>query len=160
AGRPGGVPCARARPVRNERSYRPLMVATRGEDSRRIGRGERARPGKYDKTGRRATSQDGCLTLATIDSGVEPAVELAHRRAQAPTQPTTARASRTSARLAALVSDPEGLDLAVKFGDRVARPEDLHVAVRELGRLSASAPGGVLSPVDRALLGVGASVAR
>src|SRR5699024_598458 len=42
-------------------------------------------------------------------------------------------------------SDPEGLDLAVKFVDRVARPEDLHVAARELGRLSASAAGGFLS---------------
>src|SRR5699024_12179382 len=72
------------------------MVATRGEDSRRIGRGERARPGKYDKTGRRATSQDGCMTLATIDSVVEPAVELAHRWAQATTQSTTASESRRS----------------------------------------------------------------
>src|SRR5699024_5294755 len=80
--------------------------------------------------------------------------------ARATAQSTTASESRTSGRLAALVSDPEGLDLAVKFVDRVARPEDLHVAARELGRLSASAAGGFLSPVDRALLGVGASVAR
>ncbi|HLR27691.1 MAG TPA: bifunctional proline dehydrogenase/L-glutamate gamma-semialdehyde dehydrogenase [Ruania sp.] len=100
------------------------------------------------------------MTLATIDSVVEPAVELAHRWARATAQSTTASESRTSGRLAALVSDPEGLDLAVKFVDRVARPEDLHVAARELGRLSASAAGGFLSPVDRALLGVGASVAR
>lgn len=100
------------------------------------------------------------MTLATFDSVVEPAVKLAHRWAQATAQSTTASESRTSGRLAALVSDPEGLDLAVRFVDRVARPEDLHVAARELGRLSASAAGGFLSPVDRALLGVGASVAR
>src|SRR5699024_12338706 len=52
--------------------YRALIVAPRSEDLRRIGRGGRARPGKYDKTGRRAASQDGCMTLATIDSVVEP----------------------------------------------------------------------------------------
>ncbi|WP_277050630.1 proline dehydrogenase family protein, partial [Ruania albidiflava] len=100
------------------------------------------------------------MTSATIASVVEPAVQLAHRWAAATAQSTTSAESRTTRRLAALVADPEGLDLAVRFVDRVARPEDLHVAARELARLSASAASGFLSPVDRALLGLGASVSR
>jgi len=100
------------------------------------------------------------MTSATIDSVVEPAVQLAHRWAAATAQSSTGAESRTSRRLAALVADPEGLDLAVQFVDRVARPEDLQVAARELARLSASAASGFLSPVDRALLGLGASVSR
>ncbi|SED71858.1 bifunctional proline dehydrogenase/L-glutamate gamma-semialdehyde dehydrogenase [Ruania alba] len=100
------------------------------------------------------------MTETTLSTAVEPAVQLARRWAEATSHGTTASESRTSGRLAALVSDPEGLDLAVRFVDRVARPEDLAVAARELGRLSTSAAGGFLSPVDRAMLAVGASVAR
>src|SRR5665647_143732 len=40
-----------------------------------------------------------------------------------------------TARLAALVADPEGLELAVRFVDRVMRPEDPAVAARELAAL-------------------------
>ncbi|UFU05542.1 bifunctional proline dehydrogenase/L-glutamate gamma-semialdehyde dehydrogenase [Ruania halotolerans] len=100
------------------------------------------------------------MTETILSSAVEPAVQLAHRWAAATSHGTTSSESRTSRRLAALVSDPEGLDLAVRFVDRVARPEDLAVAARELGRLSTSAAGSFLSPVDRAMLGVGAAVAR
>ncbi len=68
---------------------------------------------------------------------------------------------RTTGRLAALVSDPAGLELAMHFVDRVARPEDLGVAARELGGLaaSASAARGFLGPADLALLRAGAAVA-
>ncbi|GAA4432221.1 proline dehydrogenase family protein [Georgenia halophila] len=65
----------------------------------------------------------------------------------------------TSEQLAALVSDPEGLDLAVRFVDRVARPEDARVAARELAGISAGA-AGFLAPTDRALLAVGSKAAR
>ena len=100
------------------------------------------------------------MTSVTIDAMVEPAVELAHRWAQATAQSTTGAESRTSKRLAALVADPAGLDLAVRFVDRVARPEDLQVAARELARLSASDASSFLSPVDRLMLGTGAAVSR
>ena len=63
-----------------------------------------------------------------------------------------------SAQLAALVSDPAGLDLAVRFVDRVARPEDRRVAARELARLS-SRSARFLGPLDRMLLGAGALAA-
>ncbi|MFC7405884.1 bifunctional proline dehydrogenase/L-glutamate gamma-semialdehyde dehydrogenase [Georgenia alba] len=65
----------------------------------------------------------------------------------------------TSAQLAALVGDPAGLDLAVRFVDRVARPEDARVAAKELAGISAGS-AGFLRPTDRALLGVGARAAR
>lgn len=65
-------------------------------------------------------------------------------------------------RLGALVASPEGLDLALRFVDRVARPADPVVAARELagmgrevGRLR-----GVVSPLDLGLLVAGALTAR
>src|SRR5690625_2045169 len=104
--------------------------------------------------------RDWSSDVCSSDLVVEPAVQLAHRWAAATAQSSTGAESRTSRRLAALVADPEGLDLAVQFVDRVARPEDLQVAARELARRSASAASGFLSPVDRALLGLGAAVSR
>ncbi len=64
-----------------------------------------------------------------------------------------------SRQLAALVGDPAGLDLAVRFVDRVARPEDPHVAARELATISASTAAGFLGWTDRLLLRVGSLVA-
>jgi RHH-type proline utilization regulon transcriptional repressor/proline dehydrogenase/delta 1-pyrroline-5-carboxylate dehydrogenase len=66
-----------------------------------------------------------------------------------------------TARLAALVADPAGLELAVRFVDRVARPDDLDVAAHELAALRGSGATArrVLGPVDRALLAVGAVAA-
>lgn len=68
------------------------------------------------------------------------------------------------ARLAALVADPAGLELAVRFVDRVVRPEDVRVAARELARLRdhpATKGGGTraLGPADQALLALGALAA-
>ncbi|WP_324650750.1 bifunctional proline dehydrogenase/L-glutamate gamma-semialdehyde dehydrogenase [Georgenia sp. H159] len=77
----------------------------------------------------------------------------------AETEEGQTRAERAaSAQLADLVGDPQGLDLAVRFVDRVTRPEDVRVAARELSRISAGA-AGFLGPVDRLLLGAGAVVA-
>ncbi|MEN0128216.1 MAG: bifunctional proline dehydrogenase/L-glutamate gamma-semialdehyde dehydrogenase [Brevundimonas sp.] len=67
---------------------------------------------------------------------------------------------RTAARLGALVADPAGLELAVRFVDRVARPRDLRVAARELRALGRSAAGATfLSVLDRSMLTIGAGVA-
>ena len=63
-------------------------------------------------------------------------------------------------RLAALVADPAGLDLAVHFVDRVARPEDPRVAARELATISSATAAGFLGWTDRALLKIGSEVAR
>lgn len=67
-----------------------------------------------------------------------------------------------NARLGALVASPEGLDLALRFVDRVVRPADPAVAARELARIGREADGlrGVVSPLDLALLRVGAATAR
>ncbi len=63
---------------------------------------------------------------------------------------------RTTGRLAALVSDPAGLELALRFVDRVARPEDDRVAAAELRALGRSASGAhFVGLVDRTLLRLG-----
>ena len=89
------------------------------------------------------------------------AIDLANRWVELTAAGETPRERRTTGRLAALVSDPAGLELAVRFVDRVARPQDVDVAARELGALSAftAAAGSFLGPVDRTLLGVGTRVA-
>lgn len=93
---------------------------------------------------------------ASIDTAaVDTAVALARRWADA-------RGSDPgSARLAALVADADGLDLAVRFVDRVIRPEDRAVAAHELAALRRH-PGtrtAALGPVDGALLALGALAA-
>ncbi|MGV8978586.1 MAG: proline dehydrogenase family protein [Cellulomonas sp.] len=89
------------------------------------------------------------------------AVELAERWTAASAAGQTAGERRTTGQLAALVSDPAGLELAVRFIDRVARPEDDRVAARELASLTgyAAAARGFLGPVDRTLLTLGAPLA-
>ena len=59
---------------------------------------------------------------------------------------------------AALVADREGLDLAVRFVDRVARPEDPEVAARALARLPTGA-ARFLGLGDRLLLRAGSRLA-
>ncbi|WP_310650815.1 proline dehydrogenase family protein [Cellulomonas sp. P24] len=91
----------------------------------------------------------------------ESALDLADRWVEATTAGETPQEKRTTGRLAALVSDPDGLALAVRFVDRVARPEDVHVAARELAGLTryTGAAGSFLGPLDRALLTLGAAFA-
>ncbi|QJW36063.1 proline dehydrogenase family protein [Cellulosimicrobium protaetiae] len=103
----------------------------------------------------------GGTTLTSPEDLVEEAVALAGRWLAASEGAGDARARRTAERLGALVSDPAGLELAVRFVDDVARPQDVHVAARALGRLGelAGSAGSFLGPVDRTLLRVGAGVA-
>ena len=69
--------------------------------------------------------------------------------------------SGPSARLAALMHDPSGVDFTLRFVDRVARPADDRAAGRALA--SIAGPGatlpGFLGVVDRALLRTGAVLA-
>ena len=104
------------------------------------------------------TQAPGGSVPADVVGLVEDAVDLAAAWLAATDEGQTRAERAASEQLAALVSDPEGLDLAVRFVDRVARPEDLRVAARELARISAGA-AGFLGPVDRLLLGAGALAA-
>lgn len=100
------------------------------------------------------------MVMTPASELVEEAVVLARRWAKATAEQQTAAEKRSSGRLATLVANPAGLDLAVRFVDRVARPEDLEVAARELRGLAGSAGAATfLSGVDRAMLGVGSRVA-
>ena len=92
---------------------------------------------------------------------VDDAIALAERWAAAAHAGQTRREAQTTGQLAALLSDADGgLDLAVFFVDRVARPEDDRVAANALSRISAADASSFLGPVDRGLLGLGATVAR
>lgn len=64
----------------------------------------------------------------------------------------------TTEQLARLLRDEQGLALAVKFVDEVARPEDADVAAKVLSRLTAR-QAAFLQPVDRGLLAVGSRAA-
>ncbi|HWS56954.1 MAG TPA: proline dehydrogenase family protein, partial [Actinotalea sp.] len=99
--------------------------------------------------------------MATISPALTgSAVRLAQEWIEATTAGQTARERRTTGRLAALVSDPAGLELALRFVDRVARPQDVGVAARELAGLARwTRSAGFLGPVDRTLLGLGTRLA-
>ncbi|MFQ5557239.1 MAG: proline dehydrogenase family protein [Acidimicrobiales bacterium] len=63
-------------------------------------------------------------------------------------------------RLAALIDDPAGLDFAMRFVDRVVRPDDDLAAAEQLSRLvTDGSPPGFLPALDRILLSAGAKVA-
>lgn len=96
-----------------------------------------------------------------LEDVVGPATRLAEDWLAATAADERPAERRTTARLAALVADPAGLELAVRFVDRVARPEDLQVAARELAALRpwTTAARGFLGRVDRRLLALGALVA-
>ena len=87
---------------------------------------------------------------------VEDAVALAGRWAEATERGQTKDERQTTGQLAALLRDEAGLDLAVRFVDRVARPEDSAVAAKELGRITAKDASSFLKGVDLSLLTVGA----
>ena len=68
-----------------------------------------------------------------------------------------ARPDRTPSRLAGVVTDTAATVFAMRFVDRVIRPEDPAVAAGQLATLVAEAQlPGFLSPLDRLLLRVGA----
>ncbi|WP_372593717.1 proline dehydrogenase family protein [Actinotalea sp.] len=91
---------------------------------------------------------------------VDSAVALAQQWITATTAGQTPRERRTTGRLASLVSDPAGLELALRFVDRVARPEDVHVAAAELAELRRwSGSASFLGPVDSGLLELGTRLA-
>lgn len=70
-----------------------------------------------------------------------------------------AKPDPNAARLAGLLHDPVGLDFAIGFVDRVARPDDLRVAGRNLEQLAQSIPSFLPWPL-RALIAIGGPLAR
>ncbi|WP_235451370.1 proline dehydrogenase family protein [Yonghaparkia sp. Root332] len=70
-----------------------------------------------------------------------------------------AKPDAAAARLAGLLKDPDGLHFAIGFVDRVARPEDLRVAARNLEELSERIPKFLPAPL-RGLIAVGGGFAR
>ncbi len=108
-----------------------------------------------------ATASGAHPATAALTPFVEDAVALAERWAAAAHAGQTKREAQTTGQLAALLSDAGGgLDLAVFFVDRVARPEDDKAAANALSQITAADAASFLGPVDRGLLGLGATVAR
>ena len=74
-------------------------------------------------------------------------------------QTAGAQTDAGAARLAGLLQDEVGLDFAIGFVDRVARPDDLGVAARNLEQLARRIPSFLPWPL-RALIAVGGPLAR
>ncbi len=108
------------------------------------------------------TSQESRMNPsgADVTALVDAAVALAEEWIDATERGQTDAERATSGQLAALVGDAAGLDLAVRFVDQVARPEDPKVAARALATISAADAAGFLSTTDRLLLRTGSTVAR
>jgi len=72
----------------------------------------------------------------------EDAIAVVHRwlSESAETEVHGGRRDNSGERLAGLLKDPQGLDFAVGFVDRIVRPDDLRVAGRNLERLSRRLP--------------------
>lgn len=97
--------------------------------------------------------------VAELLALADDAVALADRWAAATEAGQTKKEAATTGQLASLLSDQAGLDLAVRFVDKVVRPEDRAVAAKELASLSAS-DAAFLGTVDKTLLRAGALAAR
>lgn len=99
----------------------------------------------------------GPLALAALTPH---AIALGDHWAELTEKGQTAAERSTTGRLAALLRDERGLDLAIRFVDRVARPEDVRVASRELTRINAKDAGAFLGMVDQTLLWLGGLAGR
>ncbi|MEJ5914349.1 bifunctional proline dehydrogenase/L-glutamate gamma-semialdehyde dehydrogenase [Pseudokineococcus sp. 1T1Z-3] len=98
-----------------------------------------------------------------LERCVEAALARADRWVAATKGPQAAAEKKATERLASLVHDPAGVDMTMRFVDKVARPEDDAVAARELNAMvDAAADGGLpdfLSVPDRLMMAAGARVA-
>ncbi len=97
---------------------------------------------------------------ADVDALVEDAAALARRwEATSDGEGVSAKERSATERLASLVHDPAGVDFALGFVDKVARPEDDAAAARELRVLAQGTMPAFLGPVDRALVAAGGVLA-
>lgn len=88
---------------------------------------------------------------------LDDAVDLALDWRERATREETRQERATGAQLAGLLADEDGLALAVRFVDGVARTEDVDAAAKVLATLRGGA--GFLGPLDRLMLGVGSRMA-
>ncbi len=95
--------------------------------------------------------------ITAVAEVVDDAVALALAWRTRAEKQETRRERATARRLAGLLSDAEGLAMAVRFVDEVARVEDVHAAAKVLTTLRGSA--SFLGPVDRLMLSAGARLA-
>ena len=114
-----------------------------------------------DRAGDRAS---GRAADSAADSAADPAADRAADKAVALVREWLAQTEGvqpdgSAARLAGLLQDPVGLDFAIGFVDRVARPDDLRVAGRNLEDLARRIPSFLPWPL-RALIAIGGPLAR
>ncbi|HVH07828.1 MAG TPA: proline dehydrogenase family protein, partial [Myxococcota bacterium] len=93
------------------------------------------------------------------DRLVEPAIALAREWLHAAERSARPAERREATRLRALAADAEALTFARGFFDRVLRPESDRVAAEALRDVARRPLPAFLSPVDRALLRLGAAIA-
>lgn len=94
------------------------------------------------------------------DSLVEPAVGLLRVWLDHADRASSRAERRDSVRLHRLTSDPSSVDFTMAFADRVLRPESASVAAEQLRKIVARRLPSFLSPLDRALLRIGAACSR
>lgn len=100
------------------------------------------------------------LNSGAADELVEPAITLVSAWLARGDAATTKSERRTADQLRGVIEDEAGVSFAMKFVDRVIRPEDNAVAAHQLSQLVAGQElPGFLSPVDRLLLQAGARLA-
>ena len=85
------------------------------------------------------------------------AIDRVDRWLRAAIDSTTGREQRAFAPLRRLIEDPQGVPFAMRFIDRVVRPDEPEIAAQQLRALVADAPlPRFLPATDRALLRLGA----
>ena len=95
------------------------------------------------------------------DNLTEPAVELVASWLLRAEKATVASERRTAEQLLGVIEDEAGVLFAMKFVDRVIRPENHAVAAHQLAQLvNGRELPGFLSPTDRILLRIGARLAE
>ena len=95
--------------------------------------------------------------ISTVADVVDDAVNLALTWQKRADRQETRQERATGRQLSGLLSDAEGLAMAVRFVDEVARTEDVHVAAKVLTTLRGRA--SFMGFLDRLMLGAGARLA-
>ncbi|MEE9416457.1 MAG: bifunctional proline dehydrogenase/L-glutamate gamma-semialdehyde dehydrogenase [Acidimicrobiales bacterium] len=99
-------------------------------------------------------------TIRSSAELTEPAVRLVASWLERATELETRTDRATMNRLRDLITDDDGVDFVMGFVDRVARPDSNAVAAHQLGSLvRASTLPDFLSPIDKAMLKIGARLA-
>ncbi len=106
------------------------------------------------------TAGSGPPTDENLDHIVEASIALTERWLVAGRDRATRAENRTTGRLNALVDDADDAAFALRFVDRVVRPDDNRTAATQLAGLAGDGQlPGFLSPLDRLLLRAGAALA-